>query len=274
MSGYKKILFLIILIIVPAISGSIYGFGGVLSGILISLLAGILLILINADKVILLLYRARPAMEREFNGINEKIRILSKKHGVPAPAVYITDIGLPGSFIIGKNIHNTLIIIPKRLPVLLKNEEVDAVLAHNIVQIDNTIRKRTIAALIAGTLTMSSSVIRWGAVFTGFGDFNDPAPKLFGLFVTGLAAPPAAALIHSLPKEDYDIKALKLQDNQAALIRAISQLESNNVTAYSSIGFLCLIDPIKENFIEQLFDVHPSKEVRIKNLASKGEKHD
>ena len=272
MSRVKKTLLIIILIIIPSISGIYYGRLGALMGILTSLLVCILLIIINADKFIFLLYKARPALAGELSEIKDKILMLSKRQGVPAPSIYITDIELPGSFIIGRDMQKTSIVIPKRLSTLLNSEEIEAVLAHNIVQIDNTIRKRTIVALIAGAITMFSSAIRWGAVFTGFGDFNDPAPKLFGLFLSGLAAPPASALIHSLPKVDYDAKAVTLCHNSAAFISAISHLESNNVTAYSSLGFLCLIDPQKEMFFENLFYVHPPIEIRIKNLTAKGEK--
>ncbi|MFZ3385062.1 MAG: hypothetical protein WA144_14165, partial [Candidatus Methanoperedens sp.] len=152
------------------------------------------------------IYKARPVLPDELFVIQNNIQILSKRYGVSAPSIYITDMKLPGSFIIGRNVHKTSIIIPKRLSILLKSDEVEAVLAHNIVQIDNNIRKRTIVALIAGAMTMSAYAIQWGAVFLGFGDINDPAPKLFGLFLTGLVAPPAAALIHSLPEDQYDAK--------------------------------------------------------------------
>lgn len=255
-----------------SISGIFFGLVGALVVILISLLVCILVIIINADKFILLLYKARPALAGELPEIRDLIVKLSKRHGVPAPFIYFTDIELPGSFIIGRNMQKTSLVIPKRLSTLLKSEEIEAVLAHNIVQIDNKIRKRTIIALIAGTLTMSSSAIRLVTVFTGFGEYNDPAPKLIGLFVIGLAAPPASALIHSLPEGNYDAKAVILCHNSAALISAISHLESNNVTAYSSLGFLCLIDPQKETFFEYLFYVHPPREIRIKNLTAKGEK--
>ena len=272
MSIFNKILFFIILIIIPSISGILYGLVGLFVALFISLWVSFLLIIINADKFLLLIYRARLALPRELSEIQWKILMLSKRHGVSLPSVYITDIELPGSFIIGREIQKTSIVIPKRLSSLLNSEEIEAVLAHNIVQIDNTIRKRTIVALIAGAMTMCAYAIRWVAVFTGFGDFNDPAPKLFGLFLSGLAAPPASALIHSLPKVDYDAKAVTLCHNSAALISAILHLESNNVTDYSSLGFLCLIDPQKETLFENLFYVHPPIEIRIKNLTAKGEK--
>ncbi|MCX9081100.1 MAG: M48 family metalloprotease [Candidatus Methanoperedens sp.] len=218
----------------------------------------------------LLLYRARPALAGELPLYQDKILTLSARYGVPVPSVFITESELPGSFIIGKNKQKTTIVIPIRLSNLLKSEEIEAVLAHNIVQIDDNIRKRTIVALIAGALTMAASAIRWGAVFTGFGDYNEPAPKLFGLFVMGLAAPPAAALIYSTSKGDHDAQAAVLCKDKDAVISAIETLEANNVTGYSSLGHLCIVDPKKETFFEYLFNTHQSKDIRRQIFA--GEK--
>ncbi len=271
MSRFKNVLFFIFLIIIPIISGALLGLIGALIGILVSLVLCILLILYNgADKFMLLLYRARPAMAGELPLYQEKLLKLSRRSSVPVPSIFITESKLPGSFIIGKDKQKTTILIPIRLSNLLESKEIDAVLAHNIVQIDDNIRKRTIVALIAGVLTMSASAIRWGAVFTGFGDYNEPAPKLFGLFVMGLAAPPAAALIYSMSKEDHDAQAAVLCKDKDAVISAIETLESNNVTGYSSLGYLCIVDPEKETFFEYLFNTHKSKDIRKKILA--GEK--
>ncbi len=271
MSRLKNYLFFIVLIIILIISGTFFGMIGALIGILISLLSCILLILYSgADKFILLLYRARPALAGELPIYHEKILKLCARYGVPAPSLFITEAELPGSFIIGKDMQKTTIVIPTRFSTLLKSEEIEAVLAHNIVQINNTIQKRTIVALIAGVLTMLASAIRWGAVFTGFGDYNEPAPKLFGLFVMGLAAPPAAALIYSMSKEDHDVQAAVLCKDKDAVISAIETLEANNVTGYSSLGHLCIVDPNKETFFEYLFNTHQSKEIRKKILT--GEK--
>jgi len=213
------------------------------------------------------LYKARPALPGEIMEIREKISILSSIAGVNVPSVYITELQLPGSFIVGKDIARTYLVLPRRLSGLLKNDELIAMFAHNIVQVNNNIRKRTVVALTAGIMTMSSSAIRWGAVFTGFGDYNDPAPKLFGLFFMGLAAPPAATMIDLVSKEDYDAKAVDLCENPAALVSAIGKLESNNVVAYPSLGFLCLVDPQKETFFEYLFNSHLPTETRIKKLT-------
>lgn len=271
MSRLKNNLFFIVLIIFPVISGVLFGLIGALIGILISLLSGILLLLYsNTDKFILLLYKARPALAGELPFYQDKILKLSTRYGVPAPSVFITESELPGSFIIGKDMQKTTIVIPVRLSNILKSEEIEAVLAHNIVQVDDNIRKRTVVALIAGALTMAASAIRWGAVFTGFGDYNEPAPKLFGLFVMGLVAPPAAALIYSTSKEDHDAQAAVLCKDKDAVISAIETLEANNVTGYSSLGHLCIVDPKKETFFEYLFNTHQTKDIRKQILA--GEK--
>lgn len=265
-----KILFIIFL---PIISlGYIFGMIGALIGLAISIILSIRLLKKNMDGVIIYIYRARQALPSELNELKEKIRILSERKGVRVPSLYITELALPGSFVIGINKDNTRIIFPERLSGILNNEELDAILAYNIVQINNSIRKRTFAIMISSILTMSASAIRWGAVFTGFGDYDEPGPKLFGLFVMGLVAPPAAAIMNSAEEGDLDVKAARLCGNPDAFLLAIDQLEKNNVTAYSSLGFLCLVDAQKETFFESLFNSHQSREKRAKKIME-GMKH-
>lgn len=266
----KTIIFLTPLFLPVILIGGIFGAIGVIIGLLISFILCIFIVH-GVDKIILRFYKAHPALPENLPELREKTRLLSDRAGVPIPSIYITGLSLPSSFIVGKSQDKTALVIPERLLNLLKNDELETMLAYNIVQINNIIRLRTLAALVAGILTASASAIRWGAVFTGFGDYNDPAPKLFGMFIMGLVSPPAATMIHVLSK-DYDAEAAMLCRNPAALISAVEQLEQNNVTAYPSLGFLCLIDPQKENFFEYLFNAHPAKEIRIKNLTERGQK--
>jgi Zn-dependent protease with chaperone function len=244
-----------------------------MAGIAITIIILIQLIKKNVDKIIIYIFRARQSLPSEYKEIQEKIYILSRRQRVNIPSLYITELALPGSFVIGKNADNTMIIFPRRLSGILNNGELDALISHNIVQVNSSIRKRTFALMISSILTMIASAIRWGAVFTGFGDYNEPAPKLFGLFVMGLVAPPAAAIVNSVEEKDIDLKAATLCMNPAALILAIDRLEENNVTAYSSLGFLCLVDPLKETFFEYFFYSHPTREKRVRKLIE-GMKHD
>lgn len=217
----------------------------------------------NIDRWLLRIYKAKPVEKGELSEIHERLSMLSFRRGVPVPSMYVTELPLPGSFIIGKNKHHTSVVIPKRLVNLMTIDQLEAVLAYNIVQINELTGKRTMVALITGILTKASSAVRWGAVFTGFGDYDDPAPKLFGLFVMGLVAPPAATMIHNVSKKDHDSEASALCRSPEKLITAIECLEANNVKAYHSLGYLSLVDPIQENCFEQLFKTHQSKEIRI-----------
>ena len=149
-------------------------------------------------------------------------------------------------------------------------DQIEAMLAYNLVQIDGRILSRTFAALLSYILTMPSSFIRWISVFLGFGDYYDTAPKLIGLIAMGFVAPPAASIIQSVAKRDYDNEAAHLSGKPGAFILAIEQLEKNNVTNYHSLGFLSLIDPQDENFFEYLFHTHLPKEIRIKNIIERG----
>jgi len=245
--------------------GALFGLVGALVGLIVSVIICILVIR-NTEKIILRLYKVRPVLPGEFPNIREKIRLLSKRYGVGIPSLYITDLPLPGSFIIGKNTQKTALIMPGRLLKLLSEDELESTLAYCIVQINNNINLRTLAIMISAIFTMAVSAVRWGAVFTGFGDYNEPAPKLFGLFFSGLVAPPTAAMLHSVTDQDIDIKAADLCGNPATLIMAIDKLEKNNVMGYPSLGFFSMVDPLKENFFEDLFNAHPPREIRVKNM--------
>jgi len=224
----------------------------------------------RSEKIILRIYRTYPSDPCELSEIREKLNALSNRAGVKPPTLYTTDLPLPGSFIIGKNPNETALVFPKRLLNLMNPDQIEAMLAHDLVQINDNIGIRTFAAMFASLMTMSASAIRWGAVFTGFGDYNDPAPKMFGTFVMGLVAPPAAALVQTVAKEEYDAKAAELCRDTDKLIQAIENLEKNNITGYPSIGFLCLVDPQKEFLFEELFNSHPSRETRVKILIGMG----
>lgn len=269
----KTVLFLAPAYIPVIIIGGFFGWMGLVIGFVISVIICIL-ILRYLDKIVFWLYRAKPALPEESSGMREILWKLSHTAGIPAPVIFTTELPLPGSFIIGKKPDKTVLIFPARLRSLLGNDELEAVLSHNIVQIDRNIRLKTLVVILTGLMTMAVSVVRWGTVFTGFGDYSDPAPKLFGLFTMGLAAPPAAAIINSVTKKDHDAEAAALCKKPYALISAIERLESNNVAGYSSLGFVCLVDPEREYFFEYLFNIHPPRERRIKKLTEKGENND
>jgi heat shock protein HtpX len=270
-----KALLLVALLFLPIVLlRLLFGLIGTIIGIIVSFILCILIIrraISNIDKIMLHTYKACPPLEGELFEIKEKVRILSKRANVATPSVCVTELLLPSSIIIGKSPDKTTLVIPARLLKLLDDEEIEALLAYNIVQINNSIQLRTLIALITGLFVKASSIVRWGAVFIGFGDYDDPAPRLFGLFIMGLLAPPAATIIHSVTKLDYDNEAVSLCNNTKAFISAIEHLENNNVTGYPSLGFMCLIDSKKENLFETLFNTHPPKEIRIEKLTSEGQ---
>jgi Zn-dependent protease with chaperone function len=267
----RTLIFLFPLYIPIILIGAFFGLVGALVGLIISVII-CLMVIKNAEKIIFRLYKARQAFPGEFPTLREKIWLLSKRSGFGIPVLYLTELPLPGSFIIGRNMQKTALIMPGRLLKLLGEDELEATLAYNIVQINNNIKIRTLAIMVTGIFTLTVSAIRWGAVFTGFGDYDEPAPKLFGLFFSGLVAPPAAAMLHSVAEMDLDVKAASLCGNPAAFIMTMDKLEKNNIIGYQSLGFFSLVDPLNENFFEVLFKAHPPRETRVKNLMEGMEK--
>lgn len=257
----KTILFMSPIFVPVILISAIFGLLGLTIGILISCFVCTLIIL-NPDRIVLRIYRANPLPE-QLSEIKEIIGVLCDRGGIHVPSIYSTDLPLPGSFLIGRDKNCTALVIPNRILSLVNRDELEAMLAYNIVQINDSIRLKTLALLMSVILTQPASAIRWGAVFTGFGDYNDPAPKLIGLLVMGFVAPPAAIMMQSVTNRNYDADAAALCRDPEAFNSVIERLESNNVTAYPYLGSLCLVDPQKENFFEYLFNSHPTKELRI-----------
>src|SRR5574341_853271 len=152
----KILLFLIPVYLPVTIIGGLFGIIGAAIGVIVSFVL-CLLIIANMDRIILRIYKAHPALPAELSVVEEKVRVLSKRAGIAIPSIYVTDLPLPGSLIIGKSQDKTTVVTPARLLNLLNDEELEAMLAYNIVQVDNNIRMRTLIALITGIFTKAAA---------------------------------------------------------------------------------------------------------------------
>ena len=115
----------------------------------------------------------------------------------------------------------------------------------------------------------------WGAVFTGFGQEYDPAPKLIKFFVTSLLAPPAALLIQitsrgSVKYESDKYAALLCgSDTAIGVLSKLRDQESWEVNP--SHAPLFIANPLTEDEIyNTLFCTRPSIGDRIKRLEEAG----
>ena len=199
---------------------------------------------------------------------------LARDTGMPAAGLYFVDSPVVNSFSVG-NRKNGSVVLTTGAIERLSVEELSCMMVHEIAQSHSRRRLQEIAAVLAGILTMLPVAALWGAVFTGFGQEYEPAPKLIKFYATSLFAPPAALLIQIASPESVKYEA----DKYAALLcgpdAAIGMLskvrDQESWDANPSHASLFIANPLAEDEIyNTLFFTRPSIDDRIKRLEEVG----
>ncbi|AKB38016.1 Peptidase M48, Ste24p precursor [Methanosarcina siciliae C2J] len=187
-------------------------------------------ILISSEKWILKWYNAKKIQKDEKPLLFLMLEDLSTRAGIKNPKIYSFDSEIPKMFTVGGGKEYSIAISTSMLK-MFDGLELEALLAHEIGHIKNKdVILNTITAFLAGTIMSFPNFAMWCSLLTGVGQQDDPAPKLFRFIATGLAASPAAILVHltnpSKREFEADEVAVKLTKNPKALAKTLEFLEN------------------------------------------------
>lgn len=230
-----------------------------------------------SDKLVLAMYRAQPLEESEAPAVYRIVRGLAEKSGIPMPRVYLIPSATPNAFATGRNPKHAVVAVTQGILGLLNEEELRGVLGHELAHVKNRdILIASIAATIAGAISMLSSMARWTLMFSG-GRRDDRRGNSnpLVLLVMAIVAPIAALLIQLAVSRAREFRADEggshLTGNPLALasalrkleagIRRVPMLEANPTTAH-----LFIANPLRLEGITKLFSTHPPIEERIERL--------
>ena len=237
-----------------------------------------------SDKILLRWYHAKKVQDETlpFYEIAHRLAVTAE---VPAPKLYIVDSEMPNAFVIGRNAGHASIVVTNALLDLLDTEELEAVLAHELAHLKNgDTLVGTIVAVVSGALTALATFAFWGAIFTGFGQEDDPAPNLIKIFVTALVAPVSAVIIQLMVAQsrEYvaDEESVRLIRKPHKLISVLEKLEqklkSGSFDVNPSHVHLFFMNPLRDDEItvmdfrlptyHMLFHTQPSAHDRINSL--------
>jgi heat shock protein HtpX len=223
-------------------------------------------------RILLRWYRVRKAPFDD--PLRMQMLKLAIDAGMPAAELGFIDSPIVNSFSVG-NRKNSSIVLTTGAIKQLSREELSCMMIYEIAQSRGGRRLGEIAAVLAGTLTMLPVAALWGAVFTGFGQEYDPAPKLIKFFVTSLLAPPAALLIQITSRESVKYESDKytaLLCGSDAAIGMLSKLpDQERWDINPSHAPLFIANPLADDEIyNTLFCTRPSIDDRIKRLEEAG----
>jgi heat shock protein HtpX len=229
-----------------------------------------------SDRIVLKMYRAQAVTEAEQPLLHRIVRELALRGGIPMPKVYIIPQDAPNAFATGRNPQHAAVAVTSGIMKLLNEEELKGVLAHELSHVRHRdILIGTIAATIAGAISMIASFARWGAIFGGDDREGGAAQLVIMLVLTTLAAI-AAFLIQlaiSRSREYHaDEGGAQLAGNPLYLARALAKLDAGTkripMQVNPSTAHMFIVNPLTRKGVQGLFSTHPPIEKRIARLEA------
>ena len=162
------------------------------AGMLVALVAAAAMNLFswwNSGNMVLRMHNAREVDEVSAPALVNMVRELADNAKLPMPRVYIIETAQPNAFATGRNPENAAVAASTGLLDMLSEEEVAAVMAHELAHIKNRdTLTMTITATIAGAISMLSN-------FAFFFRGNRNGAGILGMLIAMFVAPMAAGIV-------------------------------------------------------------------------------
>jgi len=237
-----------------------------------------------SDKIALRMYNAQPVTREQLPRAYAAVERLTAKQGLPMPKIYVLPTESPNAFATGRNPQHASVAVTNGILQLLDDEELEGVLAHELGHVKNRdILTSSIAATLAGAITMVARVGCWASLFGGGGgggggrDRERGGGGLSALLMI-IVAPIAAALIQlwiSRTREfEADATGAATTGDPYALARALQKLDAYSkripMEASPSTAHLFIVAPLLgSGGIASLFSTHPPMKDRIQRLIGR-----
>ena len=240
------------------------GTGGMILGLLLALGVNIFSFW-NSDKIVLRMYNAKKVRSNDYPELEESLKKLSEKAGIPKPPLYYIDNDTPNAFATGRSPDHAAVAVTKGLLVKLNTEEVEAVLAHELGHVKNRDTLiSTMTATLAGGLTFLYYIFIFG---------NNENRNMFSYILLFVMAPLAAAILRMTISRSRELEADKtgaLLSNPLHLATALEKISSDvkarPMQGNNAMSTLFIVNPFRADFMTKLFSTHPPMEERVSIL--------
>ncbi|GAC1319127.1 MAG: zinc metalloprotease HtpX [Chloroflexota bacterium] len=195
---------------------------------------------------------------------------------LPMPRLAIIDAEAPNAFATGRDADHAVLAVTTGILDVLNRDELAGVLSHELAHVQNhDILISSIAATIAGPITLVTQMAQWGMMFGGLGGGRDDRHRNpWGAMLGVLLAPIAALLIRTAISRarEYgaDASGARLHGNPESLARALEKLERGNAVRPMQVNpataHMYIVNPLRVMSLAGLFSSHPPIEERIRRL--------
>ena len=229
-----------------------------------------------SDKIVLRMYGAQevsPAQAPQLYGVVNELALQAQ---MPMPKVYIIPQEAPNAFATGRNPQHAAVAVTEGIMKILSREELAGVLAHELAHIKHRdILIGTIAATIAGAISMLANMAQWAMIFGGRRDEDEEGGGHPLVAIAMMIIAPIAAMLIQMAisrSREYlaDAGGASISGNPLYLAAALKKLqrgvqltpmEANPATAH-----MFIVNPLTGGGLMKLFSTHPPIEERVERL--------
>jgi heat shock protein HtpX len=275
MGGYAKTFMLM-----AALTALFMGLGAMLGGANGAMIALVIAAVMNvfaywnSDKAVLSMTGARVVDEASAPGLVRMVNRLADGAGMPRPKVYVIETDQPNAFATGRNPENAAVAATTGLLQRLTQEEVAAVMAHELAHIRN---RDTLIMTVTATFAGAISMLANFALF--FGASRERPGGMIGTIALMILAPLAAALVQMAISRSREYEADRVGAEicgdpswLAAALRKIEGfakgIDNHAAERNPAIAHMFIINPLHAHAHDKLFSTHPNTANRIAALEA------
>ncbi|MBT3941005.1 zinc metalloprotease HtpX [Candidatus Woesearchaeota archaeon] len=264
-------------ILLSALTGLLIAIGAYFANIYLALVFAVLMNFASywfSDRIVLMMYRAKEADVGKYARLHQMVAEVARKAKLPKPRVYVVPSPAANAFATGRNPKHAVVAVTQGIMELLSERELKGVIAHELAHVKNRdILIGSIAATIAGAISVIAFMARWGAIFGGFG--RRDGGNVLELLALAIVTPIIAMIIQLAISRSREFMAdedgAKFIGDGKPLASALKKLEAqakHRPMRFGSRGsaHMMIVNPLSSGAFVKMFSTHPAVEDRVKRL--------
>src|SRR5690606_6961275 len=219
----------------------------------------------NSDRMVVRMYNSLEVGPRLLPDLYRTVEALSRRAGIPTPAVYVIETDQPNAFATGRNPQNAAVAVSSGLLRHLDTREVAAVVAHELAHIRS---RDTLIMTITATFAGAISALAQFGLFFGGGNNRDNPLGGFGALLMVFLAPVAAMVVQMAVSRTREYEADKdgaeISGDPLALASALQKIaglagQQLNIAAERNpaMAHMYIVNPLSGQRMDNLFATHP-----------------
>ncbi|HAM36199.1 MAG TPA: zinc metalloprotease HtpX [Elusimicrobia bacterium] len=231
-----------------------------------------------SDKMVLMMSGAKEVTRAQAPRLFEMVEELAQRARLPMPRLYVMPEAAPNAFATGRDPRHAAVAVTEGILDMLSPRELQGVLAHELAHIKNRdILVATIAAAMAGAISMLAHMAQWGMMLGGRRHDSDregghPIAAIAAMILAPLAAMLIQMAISRSREYLADAKGARIHGNPMDLASALRKMEQAGRRARMDVqpaaAHLFIVNPLRGDGVMSLFSTHPPVRERVKRLEA------